>query len=87
MLLASAMVAVGLTIFGLSVLKLAAHNPQMAQATQPLQSSPPAPRRRTPHLPSQSPAANARPRRRRARTSRRRGTEGRCCDRVAAGSG
>jgi hypothetical protein len=40
MLLASAMVAVGLTVFGLSVVKLAAHNPQMAQATQPLQSTP-----------------------------------------------
>ena len=43
MLLASAMVAVGLTVFGLSVVKLAARNPHMAQATQPLQSSPPAP--------------------------------------------
>jgi hypothetical protein len=43
MLLASAMVAVGLTVFGLSLVKLAAHNPKMAQATQPLQSSPPAP--------------------------------------------
>ena len=43
LLLASVMVAVGLTVFGLALVKLAAHNPQMAQATQPLQSSPPAP--------------------------------------------
>jgi hypothetical protein len=44
LLLASAMVAAGLAIFGLSAVKLAAHNPQIAQATQPLQSSPaPAP--------------------------------------------
>jgi hypothetical protein len=40
LLLASVMVAGGLAIFGVSVVKLAAHNPQMAQATQPLQSSP-----------------------------------------------
>ena len=43
LLLASVMVAVGLTVFGLALVKLAADNPQMAQATQPLQSSPPAP--------------------------------------------
>jgi hypothetical protein len=44
LLLASAMVAAGLAIFGLSMARLAAHNPQIAQATQPLQSSPtPAP--------------------------------------------
>jgi hypothetical protein len=44
LLLASAMVAAGLAIFGLSVAQLAAHNPQVVQATQPLQSSPtPAP--------------------------------------------
>ena len=40
MLLASAMVAAGLAIFGLSAARLAAHHPQIAQATQPLQSSP-----------------------------------------------
>jgi hypothetical protein len=42
MLLASAMVAVGLAISGLSVAQLTAghSNPQMAQATQPLQSTP-----------------------------------------------
>lgn len=42
LLLASAMVAAGLAMFGLSVAQLAARNPQVAQATQPLQSSPPA---------------------------------------------
>jgi cytoskeletal protein RodZ len=42
LLLASVMVAIGLAVFGLSVMKLAAGNPQqVAQATQPLQSSPP----------------------------------------------
>jgi hypothetical protein len=46
LLLASAMVAGGLAMFGLSVAQLVAHDPQatpqFAQATQPLQSSPPA---------------------------------------------
>jgi hypothetical protein len=41
LLLASAMVTVGLAIFGASVVQLSARNPQMAQATQPLQASPP----------------------------------------------
>ncbi|HET6839365.1 MAG TPA: hypothetical protein VFH41_06470, partial [Bradyrhizobium sp.] len=41
MLLASAMVAVGLTISVLSLIELLAREPQhIAQATQPLQSSP-----------------------------------------------
>jgi hypothetical protein len=42
MLLASAMVAVGLTVMGVSVAQLKAGHPnaQMAQATQPLQSTP-----------------------------------------------
>jgi hypothetical protein len=42
MLLASAMVAVGLAVTGISVAKLKAGHPnaQMAQATQPLQSTP-----------------------------------------------
>ena len=40
LLLASAMVAVGLAVFGLSVVQLKANHPQMAQATQPLQSTP-----------------------------------------------
>jgi hypothetical protein len=42
LLIASAMVAAGLAMFGMSVAKLAARNPQLAQATQPLQPSPPA---------------------------------------------
>jgi hypothetical protein len=47
LLIAFAMVAAGLAMFGLSVAQLTAHNPaaqdrQVAQATQPLQSSPPA---------------------------------------------
>ena len=42
MLLASALVAAGLAISGLSLMQIAARNPQMAQATQPLQSPPPA---------------------------------------------
>jgi hypothetical protein len=41
LLLASALVVVGLVVSGLSVARLAARDPQMAQATQPLQSSPP----------------------------------------------
>jgi hypothetical protein len=40
LLLASAMVAAGLAIFGLSAMQLKTPNPQMAQATQPLQSTP-----------------------------------------------
>lgn len=42
MLLASAMVAVGLTVMGVSAAQLKAGHPnaQMAQATQPLQSTP-----------------------------------------------
>jgi hypothetical protein len=39
--LASAIVAVGLVMSGLSLTELSARNPQMAQATQPLQASPP----------------------------------------------
>ena len=40
MLLAGAMVAVGLAMFGLSVIQLKAQHPRMAQATPPLQSTP-----------------------------------------------
>jgi hypothetical protein len=40
MLLASTMVAAGLAVFGLSVVRIQASNPQMAQATPPLQSTP-----------------------------------------------
>jgi len=43
LLLASAMVAAGLALCGLSLVQLKASNPQVAQATQPLQSSPAAP--------------------------------------------
>ncbi|MGC2317090.1 MAG: hypothetical protein WA615_11385 [Bradyrhizobium sp.] len=43
LLLASVMVAAGLAVTGLSLVRLRAGNPQMAQATQPLQSSPTVP--------------------------------------------
>jgi hypothetical protein len=39
--LASVVVATGLVMSGLSLTELSARNPQMAQATQPLQASPP----------------------------------------------
>jgi hypothetical protein len=56
LLLASAMVAGGLAIFGLSVAQLVARNPHMAQATQPLQSSPtPTP------APQENPPAESKP--------------------------
>src|ERR1700736_3542557 len=54
LLLASAMVAAGLAIVGLSMAEIKARNPQMAQATQPLQSSP------TP-APQDSPPAESKP--------------------------
>jgi hypothetical protein len=60
LLLASAMVAAGLTIFGMSVVRLAAHNPQMAQATQPLQSTPAAPAARD-SAPAESKPGGERP--------------------------
>jgi len=40
LLLASAMVAAGLALCGLSLVELKTRNPEMAQATQPLQSTP-----------------------------------------------
>jgi hypothetical protein len=40
MLVASALVAVGLTVSGVSLVQLKARIPQMAQATPPLQSTP-----------------------------------------------
>jgi hypothetical protein len=70
MLLASAMVAVGLAVFGMSVVQLKARNPQlMAQATQPLQSTPgaetkpsaPAEPTTTGSRPSETPPQPARP--------------------------
>jgi hypothetical protein len=42
LLLASAMMAAGLALSAVSLTEIAARNPQMAQATQPLQASPPA---------------------------------------------
>jgi len=40
LLLASVMVAAGISLSGLSLVVIAVHDPQMAQATQPLQSTP-----------------------------------------------
>ena len=40
LLLASAMIAAGISLSGLSLAAIAVHDPQVAQATQPLQSSP-----------------------------------------------
>jgi hypothetical protein len=40
LMLAAAMVAIGVAVFALSVIQLNAPHPQMAQATQPLQSTP-----------------------------------------------
>ena len=58
-LLAGAMVAAGLAITGLSVAKLGASNPQMAQATHPLQSTPGAETK--PPAPAESTTTGARP--------------------------
>jgi len=41
LLLASAMVAAGIVMSGVALMQLSTHSPQMAQTTQPLQSSPP----------------------------------------------
>ena len=61
MLLASAMVAVGLAVFGVSVVQLKAghSNSQMAQATQPLQSTPGAETK--PSAPAEPVTTGARP--------------------------
>ena len=69
LLLASAMVAAGLVVFGLSAIQLTARDPQMAQATQPLQSTPgaeakpsaPAEPTTTGSRPSDTPPEPARP--------------------------
>jgi hypothetical protein len=59
MLLASAMVVAGLALCGASLAQLRAENPQMAQATQPLQSSPtPAPQ---PNQPAEAKPGGERP--------------------------
>ena len=58
MLLASVMVAAGLTIAGLAQVQLSTPSPLMAQATQPLQSSSPVPRD---DAPAESKPGGARP--------------------------
>jgi hypothetical protein len=59
LLLASAMVAAGLVISGLALTKLAAPDMQMAQATQPLQSTPGAENK--PSAPAEPVTTGARP--------------------------
>jgi hypothetical protein len=59
LLLASAMVAVGLGVFSLSVAQLTARDPQLAQATQPLQSTPGADTK--PSAPAEPTTTGARP--------------------------
>jgi len=58
MLLGSVMVAAGLTIAGLALVQLSTPSPLMAQATQPLQSSPPEPQN---NPPAESKPGGARP--------------------------
>jgi hypothetical protein len=57
--LASAMVATGLVISGLALTEIASPNPQMAQATQPLQSTPGAENK--PSAPAEPVTTGARP--------------------------
>ena len=60
LLLAAAMVAAGLAISGMALTELrAAHTAELAQATQPLQSSPPADQDKTP--PAESKPGGERP--------------------------
>jgi hypothetical protein len=59
MLLASVLVAAGLAISGVSLGQIATRSPQMAQATQPLQSSPPGAAKDTP--PAESKPGGERP--------------------------
>jgi hypothetical protein len=60
LLLATAMIAAGLTISGLALTELrAVHTSEMAQATQPLQSSPPADQDKIP--PAESKPGGERP--------------------------
>ena len=60
LLLGSGMVAAGLVVFGLSVMQLQARNPQqIAQATQPLQSTPGAENK--PSSPAEPVTTGARP--------------------------
>jgi len=57
--LASALIVTGLVVSGLSLAELATHNPQMAQATQPLQSTPGAENK--PSAPAEPVTTGARP--------------------------
>jgi hypothetical protein len=59
LLLASLMVAAGLVVTGLSLAQIRAGNPQMAQATQPLQSTPGAESK--PSAPAEPATTGARP--------------------------
>jgi hypothetical protein len=59
LLLVSAMVAAGIVMSGLSLAEIAVHDPQMAQATQPLQSTPGAESR--PSTPADPAATGTRP--------------------------
>jgi hypothetical protein len=58
-LLPSAIVAAGLILSALSPAEIAVHNPQMAQATQPLQSTPGAETK--PSAPADPPSGGTRP--------------------------
>ena len=59
LLLASVMVAAGISLSGLSLAVIAVHDPQMAQATQPLQSTPGAETR--PSAPAEPATSGVRP--------------------------
>ena len=59
LLLASVMVAAGISLSGLSLAVIAVHDPQMAQATQPLQSTPGAETK--PSAPAEPSTTGARP--------------------------
>jgi hypothetical protein len=60
MLLAGAMVAAGLAVSGLSLVQLKANHPEVAQATQPLQASPPTAAPQS-NAPAESKPGGARP--------------------------
>jgi hypothetical protein len=86
MLLACALIASGLAVSGLSLAQLNASNLQMAQATQPLQSTPGAETK--PSAPPEPTTTGARPSEIPPQPAARcRGAEGRRRAGVAAGSG
>jgi hypothetical protein len=58
LLLASVMVAAGLAVSGLALMQISTRNPQMAQATQPLQPLPPSAQD---HAPAESKPGGERP--------------------------